>query len=69
MLNKIDIDKFNYQGNNLAVYDAIQEAKDMVKDGYKVVCKIKSIARGEFLNVYVYDKSNWKYNLTKSLRL
>ena len=57
--------------------DNIQEQEKIIVNNYKklkgiggkVIFKKKTIKSGVFLNIYCYDKTNWKYNLRQSIKI
>lgn len=57
--------------NNIHEYEKviINNYKTLKKLGGKVVFKKKTTKSGIFLNIYCYDKTNWKYNLRQSIKI
>lgn len=55
----------------------IQDYEKNIVEGYKklkmlggkVVFKKKTTKSGIYLNIYCYDKTNWKYNLRQSIKI
>lgn len=47
----------------------VNNYKILKRIGGKVVFKKKTIKSGIFLNIYCYDKTNWKYDLRQSIKI
>ena len=47
----------------------VNNYKILQRLGGKVVFKKKTTKSGIFLNIYCYDKTNWKYNLRQSIKI
>ena len=63
-IEEIDISKLNeYEKTILKNYKISSNLGD------KVVFKKKTTKSGVFLNIYSYDKTNWKYMLRQSFKI
>ena len=63
-IEEVDISKLNEHEKVI-----LTNYKRLSNLGGKVVFKKKTTKSGVFLNIYSYDKTNWKYMLRQSLKI
>lgn len=69
MLKIIDVSSVVCTNLPEETVNAIRDVEHKIARGEKVVVKEKTTKSAVYLNIYEYDKTCWKYLLTKSIKL
>lgn len=69
MLEIVEIRNFIWTDIPEKLVPVIKEIEERLSNGERIVLKKKIIKSGVYLNVYIYDKTSWKYLLTQSIKM
>lgn len=67
MLRIIDINELIRSELREEIKEKLKLTESKIEGGSKVVVKIKTTKQGNYINIYEYDKTCWKYILTESI--